>query len=51
MVIQKVQVDTRIKIDIPINNNRPGIFIYDNEQNKITLTEITNLVFLSSVTV
>ncbi|TBU11668.1 hypothetical protein CWI38_1091p0010, partial [Hamiltosporidium tvaerminnensis] len=36
----EIRVDTRIKTDIKIRNNRPDIFILDKKKNKITLIEV-----------
>ncbi|TBU08003.1 hypothetical protein CWI36_0196p0050 [Hamiltosporidium magnivora] len=36
----EIRVDTRIKTDVKIRNNRPDIFILDKKKNKITLLEI-----------
>ncbi|TBU20730.1 hypothetical protein CWI38_0028p0020 [Hamiltosporidium tvaerminnensis] len=35
----EIRVDSRIKTDIKIRNNRPDIFILDKKKNKITLIE------------
>ncbi|TBU09378.1 hypothetical protein CWI36_0035p0110, partial [Hamiltosporidium magnivora] len=35
----EIRVDTRIKTDVKIRNNRPNIFILDKKKNKITLIE------------
>ncbi|TBU02767.1 hypothetical protein CWI37_0418p0010, partial [Hamiltosporidium tvaerminnensis] len=35
----EIRVDTRIKTDVKIRNNRPDIFILDKKKNKITLIE------------
>ncbi|TBU11283.1 hypothetical protein CWI38_1283p0010, partial [Hamiltosporidium tvaerminnensis] len=35
----EIRVDTRIKTDVTIRNNRPDIFILDKKKNKITLIE------------
>ncbi|TBU13328.1 hypothetical protein CWI38_0465p0010, partial [Hamiltosporidium tvaerminnensis] len=36
----EIRVDTRIKTDVKIRNNRPDIFILDKNKNKITLIEV-----------
>ncbi|TBU20284.1 hypothetical protein CWI38_0097p0070, partial [Hamiltosporidium tvaerminnensis] len=36
----EIRVDTRIKTDVKIRNNRPEIFILDKKKNKITLIEV-----------
>ncbi|TBU12814.1 reverse transcriptase [Hamiltosporidium tvaerminnensis] len=36
----EIRVDTRIKTDVKIRNNRPDIFILDMKKNKITLIEV-----------
>ncbi|TBU01882.1 hypothetical protein CWI37_0607p0010, partial [Hamiltosporidium tvaerminnensis] len=36
----EIRVDTRIKTDVKIQNNRPDIFILDKKKNKITLIEV-----------
>ncbi|TBU11228.1 hypothetical protein CWI38_1314p0030 [Hamiltosporidium tvaerminnensis] len=36
----EIRVDTRIKTDVKIRNNRPDIFILDKKKNKITLIEV-----------
>ncbi|TBU11988.1 hypothetical protein CWI38_0947p0010 [Hamiltosporidium tvaerminnensis] len=36
----EIRVDTRIKTDVKIRNNRPDIFILDKRKNKITLIEV-----------
>ncbi|TBU20062.1 hypothetical protein CWI38_0139p0050 [Hamiltosporidium tvaerminnensis] len=36
----EIRVDTRIKNDVKIRNNRPDIFILDKKKNKITLIEV-----------
>ncbi|TBU08779.1 hypothetical protein CWI39_0142p0010 [Hamiltosporidium magnivora] len=36
----EIRVDTRIKTDVNIRNNRPDIFILDKKKNKITLIEV-----------
>ncbi|KAF7683979.1 hypothetical protein TCON_0823 [Astathelohania contejeani] len=36
----QIQVDTRIRTDILIKNNRPDIFIYDEKENEIILVEV-----------
>ncbi|KAF7684402.1 hypothetical protein TCON_0401 [Astathelohania contejeani] len=36
----KIRVDTRIRTDILIKNNRPDIFIYDKKENEIILVEV-----------
>ncbi|TBU13559.1 hypothetical protein CWI38_0394p0020 [Hamiltosporidium tvaerminnensis] len=36
----ELRVDTRIKTDVKIRNNRPDIFILDKKKNKITLIEV-----------
>ncbi|KAF7682991.1 hypothetical protein TCON_1791 [Astathelohania contejeani] len=36
----EIRVDTRIRTDILIKNNRPDIFIYDKKQNEIILVEV-----------
>ncbi|KAF7684128.1 hypothetical protein TCON_0688 [Astathelohania contejeani] len=36
----EIRVDTRIKTDILIKNNRPKIFIYDKKENEIILVEV-----------
>ncbi|TBU20471.1 hypothetical protein CWI38_0065p0030 [Hamiltosporidium tvaerminnensis] len=36
----EIRVDTRIKTDVKIRNNRPDIFVLDKRQNKITLIEV-----------
>ncbi|TBU11109.1 hypothetical protein CWI38_1381p0030, partial [Hamiltosporidium tvaerminnensis] len=36
----EIRVDTRIKTDFKIRNNRPDIFILDKKKNKITLIEV-----------
>ncbi|TBU06589.1 hypothetical protein CWI39_0461p0010, partial [Hamiltosporidium magnivora] len=35
-----IRVDTRIKTDFKIRNNRPDLFILDKKKNKITLIEV-----------
>ncbi|KAM0677691.1 hypothetical protein BDAP_001591 [Binucleata daphniae] len=47
----EIRVDTRIKTDIKIKNNKPDIFIHDKKKNEITLIEvgITNLDLLTQV--
>ncbi|TBU20279.1 hypothetical protein CWI38_0097p0020 [Hamiltosporidium tvaerminnensis] len=36
----EIRVDTRIKTDVQIRNNRPDIFVLDKRRNKITLIEV-----------
>ncbi|TBU07863.1 hypothetical protein CWI38_2340p0020 [Hamiltosporidium tvaerminnensis] len=36
----EIRVDTRIKTDVKIRNNRPDIFILDMKKNKIALIEV-----------
>ncbi|TBU11353.1 hypothetical protein CWI38_1253p0030, partial [Hamiltosporidium tvaerminnensis] len=36
----EIRVDTRIKTDVKIRNNRPDIFILDKKKKKITLIEV-----------
>ncbi|KAF7684614.1 hypothetical protein TCON_0200 [Astathelohania contejeani] len=36
----EIRVDTRIRTDILIKNNRPDIFIYDKKENEIILVEV-----------
>ncbi|TBU01015.1 hypothetical protein CWI36_1464p0010, partial [Hamiltosporidium magnivora] len=36
----EIRVDTRIKTDVKIRNNRPDKFILDKKKNKITLIEV-----------
>ncbi|KAF7683898.1 hypothetical protein TCON_0894 [Astathelohania contejeani] len=36
----EIRVDTRIRTDILIKNNRPDIFIYDKKVNQINLVEV-----------
>ncbi|TBU12460.1 hypothetical protein CWI38_0748p0020 [Hamiltosporidium tvaerminnensis] len=36
----EIRVDTRIKTDFKIRNNRPDIFVLDKRRNKITLIEV-----------
>ncbi|TBU15418.1 putative Dcp1-like decapping protein, partial [Hamiltosporidium tvaerminnensis] len=36
----EIRVDTRIKNDVKIRNNRPDIFILDKKKNKITLIKV-----------
>ncbi|TBT98990.1 hypothetical protein CWI37_1511p0010, partial [Hamiltosporidium tvaerminnensis] len=36
----EIRVDTRIKTDVKIRNNRPDIFVLDKRRNKITLIEV-----------
>lgn len=36
----EIRVDTRIRTDVLIQNNKPDIFILDKEKNEITLIEI-----------
>ncbi|TBU20959.1 hypothetical protein CWI38_0007p0100 [Hamiltosporidium tvaerminnensis] len=36
----EIRVDTRIKTDVKIRNNRPDIFILDKKKNKITLIKV-----------
>ena len=36
----EIRVDTRIKTDIKINNNRPDIFVYDRKRMEIVLIEV-----------
>ncbi|TBU11242.1 hypothetical protein CWI38_1307p0020 [Hamiltosporidium tvaerminnensis] len=36
----EIRVDTRIKTDVKIRNNRPDIFILDKKKNMITLIEV-----------
>jgi hypothetical protein len=36
----EVRVDTRIKTDVLIKNNRPDIFIYDKKANEVIIIEI-----------
>ncbi|KAF7683547.1 hypothetical protein TCON_1240 [Astathelohania contejeani] len=36
----EIRVDTRIRTDILIKNNRPDIFIYDKKDNEIILVEV-----------
>ncbi|TBU10634.1 hypothetical protein CWI38_1636p0010, partial [Hamiltosporidium tvaerminnensis] len=36
----EIRVDTRVKTDVKIRNNRPDIFILDKKKNKITLIEV-----------
>ncbi|KAF7683522.1 hypothetical protein TCON_1272 [Astathelohania contejeani] len=36
----EIRVDTRIKTDILVKNNRPNIFIYDKKENEIILVEV-----------
>ncbi|TBU17925.1 hypothetical protein CWI38_0263p0040 [Hamiltosporidium tvaerminnensis] len=36
----EIRVDSRIKTDIKIRNNRPDIFFLDKKKNKITLIEV-----------
>ena len=47
----EIRVDTRIKTDVKIQNNRPDLFIHDKKTKEITLIEvgITNLDLLSQV--
>ncbi|TBU11092.1 hypothetical protein CWI38_1390p0010, partial [Hamiltosporidium tvaerminnensis] len=44
----EIRVDTRIKTDVKIRNNRPDIFILDKKQNRITLIEL-GLIYKCSV--
>ncbi|KAF7684396.1 hypothetical protein TCON_0417 [Astathelohania contejeani] len=37
----EIRVDTRIRTDILIKNNRPDIFIYDKKENEIILVEVS----------
>ncbi|KAF7682913.1 hypothetical protein TCON_1869 [Astathelohania contejeani] len=37
----EIQVDTRIRTDILIKNNRPDIFIYDKKENQIIIVEVS----------
>ncbi|TBU07644.1 hypothetical protein CWI36_0247p0020 [Hamiltosporidium magnivora] len=39
-VFRDIRVDTRIKTDVKIRNNRPDIFILDKKKNKITHIEV-----------
>ncbi|KAF7683551.1 hypothetical protein TCON_1244 [Astathelohania contejeani] len=36
----EIRVNTRIRIDILVKNNRPDIFIYDKKENEIILDEV-----------
>ncbi|KAF7680966.1 hypothetical protein TCON_2419 [Astathelohania contejeani] len=36
----EIRVDTRIRTDILIKNNRPDIFIYDKKENKIISVDV-----------
>ncbi|KAF7683356.1 hypothetical protein TCON_1432 [Astathelohania contejeani] len=36
----EIRVDTKIKTNILIKNNRPDIFIYDKKENEIILVEV-----------
>ncbi|KAF7684277.1 hypothetical protein TCON_0523 [Astathelohania contejeani] len=36
----EIRVDTRIRNDILIKNNRPDIFIYDKKENEMILVEV-----------
>ncbi|KAF7679700.1 hypothetical protein TCON_2500 [Astathelohania contejeani] len=36
----EIRVDTRIRTDVLIKNNRPDIFIYDKKENEIILVEV-----------
>ncbi|KAF7678800.1 hypothetical protein TCON_2561 [Astathelohania contejeani] len=36
----EILVDTRIRTDILIKNNRPDIFVYDKKKNEIILVEV-----------
>ena len=47
----EIRVDTHIKTDVIIQNNRPDLFVYDKKKKEITLIEvgITNLDLLTQV--
>ncbi|MCB1712129.1 MAG: reverse transcriptase family protein [Candidatus Riesia sp.] len=47
----EIRVDTRIKTDIKVPNNRPDLFVYDKKKGEITLIEvgITNQDLLQTV--
>jgi len=47
----EIRVDTRIKTDVKIQNNRPDLFVHDKKRREITLIEvgITNLDLLTQV--
>lgn len=47
----EIRVDTRIKTDIKVQNNRPDLFVYDKKKGEITLIEvgITNQDLLQTV--
>lgn len=47
----EIKVDTRVKTDIKIPNNRPDIFVFDKKKGEITLVEvgITNQDLLQTV--
>ena len=49
----EIRVDTRIKTDTKVQNNRPDLFVLDKRRNEILLVEvgITNLDLLQSVEV
>ena len=47
----EIRVDTRVKTDIKVQNNRPDIFVFDKKKKEITLIEIgvTNQDLLQTV--
>ena len=47
----EIRVDTRVKTDIKVQNNRPDIFVFDKKKKEITLIEIgvINQDFLQTV--
>jgi hypothetical protein len=36
----EIRVDTRIKIDIKVQNNRPDLLVLDKRNNEITIIEV-----------
>ncbi|TBU20178.1 reverse transcriptase [Hamiltosporidium tvaerminnensis] len=36
----EIRVDTKIKTDVKIRNNRPNLYIFDKKKNKISLIEV-----------
>jgi protein tyrosine/serine phosphatase len=36
----EIGVDTRIKTDIEVQNNGPGLFVLDKRNNEITIIEV-----------
>jgi hypothetical protein len=36
----EIRVDTRVKTDIKVQNNRPGLFVLDKRNNEITIIEV-----------